>query len=325
MIKVPYLRTISASALLLGLASCASSSGPPSDIGNACSIVQERDGWYKAARRAAKKWKAPTPVILAIIWRESQFQGNARTPRKFALGVVPWGRQSSAYGFAQAIDGTWDWYRKDQNASGADRDDFGDAADFVGWYMDRTRKKLGISMQDARKQYLAYHEGHGGYRTGKWRQKAFLVRASKQVERMTRVYDSQLLSCDADYARDSALGVAQTPMPRHPPFALTEVTGIAPIQKPGTKTIVPGSCNGPHDPNPQTNHRPVGTLTAFHTVGWMSYVTNLCLCGASLEPSKSDNALMLWINLTCHWHNAHDQRGGSVRNPNISRPPFSQT
>jgi len=241
MIKVLNPPAFSAVALLLGLTACASSSGPPSDIGNACSIVQEREGWYQAARRAAKKWKAPTPVILAIIWRESQFQADARTPRKFALGVVPWGRQSSAYGFAQAIDGTWDWYRKDQNARSADRDDFGDAADFVGWYMDRTRKTLGISMQDARAQYLAYHEGHGGYRTGKWRQKAFLVRAAGQVERMTRVYDSQLLSCDQEYARDSALGLAKTPVPRRPPFSLTDVAGISPTQKPVTKKIIPAS------------------------------------------------------------------------------------
>ena len=234
---------LSALALLFSLVACSSSSDPPSDISNACSIVQERDGWYKAARRSAKKWKVPTPVILAIIWRESQFVSEARTPRKFALGVVPWGRQSSAYGFAQAIDGTWEWYQKDQNASSADRNDFGDAADFVGWYMDRTRKQLGIAPQDARNHYLAYHEGHGGYRTGKWRNKKFLVRASKQVEQISRVYDAQLRSCDADYARESGLGIAQTPVPRRPPFALTNVTGLSPIQKPETKKkkIVPAS------------------------------------------------------------------------------------
>jgi hypothetical protein len=241
----------SAAALLLGLSACSGSSKPPRDIDNACSFVEERPDWYKAARKAAKKWQAPTPVILAIIWRESQFQADAQTPRKYALGVVPWGRQSSAYGFAQAIDGTWEWYQDDQNAHGADRDDFADAADFVGWYMDKTRKTLKIPTQDARAQYLAYHEGHGGYRTGKWRNKAFLVRASKQVERMTRLYDSQLRTCDAQYARESALGIARSPLPTQPPFALSNVPGQRPIAKPAQPEMIPAKSRSKPIPKPK--------------------------------------------------------------------------
>jgi len=141
-------------------------------------------------------------VILAIIWRESKYHAEARTPQKYALGVIPWGRQSTAYGFAQAIDGTWASYQKNQDAHSADRNDFDDAADFVGWYMDLTRTRLNISPTDARRQYLAYHEGHGGYRKGKWREKAFLVKASHQVEAMARRYDAQLLNCDPVYAKE---------------------------------------------------------------------------------------------------------------------------
>lgn len=225
-------RGLFAVTLCAGLASCASTSGPPSNIENACSIVQERGDWYSAARRAAKKWKAPTPVILAIIWRESRFQSEAQTPREYALGVIPWGRQSSAYGFAQAIDGTWEWYQDEEGGSGADREDFADAADFVGWYMDKTRTKLGIRTQDARSQYLAYHEGHGGFRTGKWRKKAFLVKASSQVAQMASLYDSQLRGCDAEYAKERQFGVAQTPLPKRPPFALSKVSSVLPLPKP---------------------------------------------------------------------------------------------
>jgi len=229
----------SMATLTLGMTACASVAGPPSDIENACSIRQERSEWYKEARAAAKKWNTPVPVMLAIIWRESRYQAEARTPRKYALGFVPWGRQSSAYGFAQAIDGTWKWYQKDQNAHSADRNDFGDAVDFVGWYMDRTRAKLGISPADARRQYLAYHEGHNGYRKGKWQQKAFLVKASNQVVDMAVRYDGQLRNCDPIYAKERAL--AQTPLPKNPPFALTKVAAVVPNLKPTGSKIIPAS------------------------------------------------------------------------------------
>ena len=47
---------------------------------------------------------------------------------------------------------------------GADRDDFGDTIDFIGWYNNVSNEQLGIDKQDAFRLYLAYHEGHGGYR-----------------------------------------------------------------------------------------------------------------------------------------------------------------
>ena len=48
---------------------------------------------------------------MAIIYQESKFIGNNRTPHRYALGVIPVGRQSSAFGYSQALDGTWDEYR----------------------------------------------------------------------------------------------------------------------------------------------------------------------------------------------------------------------
>ncbi len=59
-----------------------------------------------------------------------------------ALGIIPMGRQSSAYGYSQALDGTWEEYQEDQRRRGAKRDRIDDATDFMGWYMDehlRTR------------------------------------------------------------------------------------------------------------------------------------------------------------------------------------------
>ena len=35
---------------------------------------------------------------------------------KYILGVIPTGRQSSAFGYSQALDGTWKEYRRLQGA-----------------------------------------------------------------------------------------------------------------------------------------------------------------------------------------------------------------
>ncbi|MBK0401253.1 lytic transglycosylase, partial [Limibaculum sp. M0105] len=110
-------------ALALALGSCSSTpSGPPRSQDDICAIFDERPDWRDATMASAARWGAPIEVQMAIIWRESSYRADARTPKQYALGFIPWGRVSSAYGYSQAIDGTWDWYRKDTGRSGADRD-----------------------------------------------------------------------------------------------------------------------------------------------------------------------------------------------------------
>lgn len=169
--------------------------GPPGNVENACAILDERPRWADALDRAAIRWGAPPHVAMAIIWKESSFEAEAKTPRKYFLGVIPNGRRSSAYGFAQAIDGTWDWYRKDTGNSGANREDFDDAADFVGWYMARSRTSAGIDMDDAFNQYLAYHEGHAGFAKQSWRAKPWLMRVAAEVKRKAAEYERQIAVC----------------------------------------------------------------------------------------------------------------------------------
>ena len=121
--------------------------------------------------------------------------GDARTPKKYTLGFIPAGRVSSAFGYAQAIDGTWDWYKKDTGRRFASRTDFDDATDFIGWYMNETVKRNGIPLNDAYRQYLAYHEGHTGYKRGTYNAKAFLLRAANEVRNMEARYRGQLQTC----------------------------------------------------------------------------------------------------------------------------------
>ena len=167
----------------------------PRNLDNACAIAAERPAYMRAMRKTERKWGIPIHVQMAAIHQESKFIGDARTPHRYALGVIPIGRQSSAYGYSQAIDGTWDQYRKATGRRGAKRDKMSDAADFVGWYMNETRSRNGIALTDARNQYLAYHEGHTGYARGSYNQKSWLLRVADDVQKRANMYEVQLNSC----------------------------------------------------------------------------------------------------------------------------------
>ena len=121
--------------------------------------------------------------------------GNARTPHTFALGIIPMGRQSSAYGYSQALNGTWEEYQNTAGGRGAKRDDIGDATDFMGWYMDQSSNSLGISKDDAEGQYLAYHEGRTGYANQSHLGKPWLVDVAAAVGARSEMYRVQLQSC----------------------------------------------------------------------------------------------------------------------------------
>lgn len=182
--------------LLLLVAGCGSGSyEPPRDLENACSIVKERPHYLAAMERAEARWGVPVAVQMATIYQESKFIGNARTPRKYTLGVIPSGRVSSAYGYGQALDGTWEEYQREEGGWRARRDNIRHATDFMGWYFSKSYSGLGIPLDDARNQYLAYHEGRAGYARGSYRQKAWLLRVSDEVAMRAIVYDAQLKSC----------------------------------------------------------------------------------------------------------------------------------
>jgi hypothetical protein len=183
-------------AIVLLAAAC-SATKPPRRVDDACAIFREKKGWYEEAAEARDRWGIPIPIQLAFIRTESSFDGDARPPRRWYLGFIPGGRPSNAHGYAQALESTWKEYRKATGDSGADRDEFGDAVDFIGWYNTRTSTTCGIAKNDAYRLYLAYHEGPTGYRRGTWRKKAWLLGTAERVAGRARKYDSQLASCEA--------------------------------------------------------------------------------------------------------------------------------
>jgi len=183
--------------LLISLALIGCATTPPKNQADVCSIFYEKDDWYADTLASQRKWGTPIAVQMAIIHQESRFQSNVRPPRDWFLGVLPLPRSSSAYGYGQAQDSTWEWYMKSTNNSGADRDDFADVVDFIGWYTQVSQRKLGISKWNAEKQYLAYHEGHGGYSRGSYHAKPWLKRVAKRVAKQAKRYSAQLKSCES--------------------------------------------------------------------------------------------------------------------------------
>ena len=189
-------RLYRALTLVLFVASCVGGSGTaPRRLDNACSIVSERPEYLKAFKAAERKYGVPVNVQMAIIYQESKFISNARTPYRFAAGVIPLGRQSSAYGYSQALDGTWKEYTKSTGKRSARRDRIRDATDFIGWYTAQTQARLGVPVSDARNQYLAYHEGRTGFSRGSYNSKPWLVRVAGEVGQRSAMYAVQLQSC----------------------------------------------------------------------------------------------------------------------------------
>lgn len=183
-------------ALVLLLAACGGGgSRAPRNLDNACSILDQNRSWLRSLKRSESKWDIPVAVQMATIYQESKFISNARTPQRYALGVIPTGRQSSAYGFAQALDGTWKEYTKAEGRFGAKRNRFSDATDFMGWYMAASTRRLGIAPGDARNQYLAYHDGRTGFARGSYKSKPWLIRVAGEVASRANMYQNQLIRC----------------------------------------------------------------------------------------------------------------------------------
>jgi len=160
-------------------------------IEDACKMMQTRSSWHSSATAASQKWQIPIPSMLAIIRQESRFKATAAA------------RRSSAYGFAQALDGTWNAYRRATKSPAADRSSFADSVDFIAWYMTETRKRIGLPPEDVASHYIAYHEGHGGYQSTRWQEKQQII---TQPDASTR--------------------------PKLKPFGLSQVVAIAPRPKP---------------------------------------------------------------------------------------------
>ena len=112
--------------------------------------------------------------------------------------MLPWRRPTSAYGYGQATDGTWRDYQRDTGRRGADRDDFEDVADFIGWYGHRAQRTARVDKTDPYEFYLAYHEGPTGFRRGSHLRKPWLQSVARKVAARAARYERQYAVCRDD-------------------------------------------------------------------------------------------------------------------------------
>ena len=194
------MRLIFVFVMLVFLASCVSPQ--PENTGNICSMFEDRRSWYRAAKRTEDRWGTPVYVSMAIIEQESSFSARARPERTKLLGIIPWTRPSSAFGYAQVLDGTWNEYKESAGNWGARRSSFADAIDFVGWYTSNSNRLNSIARDDAYNNYLAYHEGNGGFTRRTYNSKAWLIDVSRQVQANANLYSRQYSQCENDLSRN---------------------------------------------------------------------------------------------------------------------------
>jgi len=174
---------------------------------DSCIIFDQKKNWYKATKKSYDKWGVPISLQLAIIKQESSFKQFAKPKRYKILGIIPGSRPSSAFGYAQVTDPTWKWYKSMTGNKNASRANFDDITDFIGWYVNQSRKITGISINDSYNQYLAYHEGQGGWKKSTYLSKKWLIKAAKNVERNANIYNSQLRECESKLNKKGLFGL----------------------------------------------------------------------------------------------------------------------
>ena len=123
----------------------------------------------------------------------NEYDWLAKPERQKLFKIIPFKRPSSSFGYSQAVKGTWEQYKNETGNKLATRARFKDSVDFIGWYTDKTESLLKISKQDAFRQYIAYHEGWGGYKNYKNNQK--VIGLAKRVKNQSDKYKSQLREC----------------------------------------------------------------------------------------------------------------------------------
>ena len=143
-----------------------------------------RDGRSRSGRSATGPW-------LAGCGGKGK---RAKPEREKLFGFVPWSRPSSAVGYSQALKETWADYKDETGNTRANRKNFNDSADFIGWYASKGYYQ-GFDQTDARSLYLAYHEGYGGFKKKSYRQKQWLINVADRVQARSTKYQKQYWGC----------------------------------------------------------------------------------------------------------------------------------
>ncbi|MGC4025434.1 MAG: hypothetical protein QM744_09940 [Mesorhizobium sp.] len=182
---------VGALALLSGCAS------QPTRINDVCAVFEQRDGffnnWRSSAESSAARYGVPVHVLMATVRKNPDSSRMPARPARQCSVLSLLGRESSAYGYSQALDGTWATYKAETGNFGARRSNFDDAVDFIGWYHSRSATALGIDPRDTYRLYLAYYLGWSGYKRGNW--EPGIDKIARDTEAMALSYAGQLNNC----------------------------------------------------------------------------------------------------------------------------------
>ena len=149
---------------------------------NACALLAARPHWREALQELKRNWQIEPWYVLAFMYQESRFNPTALS-------------KSQAYGLAQVKAPTWEWYELKRGRINTSRERFDDTTDFMGWYAHQNRVRNGIDLNDVRNQYLAYHEGLGGYEQASFIGKPWLLTVTDKVVDRAMMYQAQLFTC----------------------------------------------------------------------------------------------------------------------------------
>ena len=178
---------------LLFIISCSSI---PRNTTNICEIFNEKYLWYKFAKSTENTWGAPIELQMAIIQKESGYDWLAKPERTKIFKIIPWARKSSSLGYSQAVEGTWELYKKSTEQKYVSRVFFKDSSDFIGWYIDQTSKKMNIAKNNYFRQYLYYYNGCS--KTTRPESIGF----AKEVSQTARKYRAQMQQCQSKLNRN---------------------------------------------------------------------------------------------------------------------------
>ena len=180
------------SIIFFFLVSCSSVPKYPQ---NACKIFGEKYFYLKYTRAASKKWGVPISSILAVINKESGFKRFAKPKKLKIFKIIPYRRPSSSLGFSQAVNKTWDLYKKENNKPAALRISYKSSSDFIGWYFWKANKINKVSLNNIRDLYLNYYLGFSAYKNKAYQTDKKAIIYAKSVEKQAKIYKSQLLEC----------------------------------------------------------------------------------------------------------------------------------
>lgn len=185
---------IALSILLSGCTSLFFENNSTSHPNNACHILKENSDWLESTKKTYQKWGIPASIQLSFVKTESSFIFNARPIKREGFFFDDY--HSSAFGFSQALVGTWSEYKDATNNPNAKRTSFSDSVDFMGWYLNNVSQQSSIEKHDIYNLYLAYHEGITGWKRKSYLKKRWLVSKAKKIKENTLIFSQQIRNCN---------------------------------------------------------------------------------------------------------------------------------